>query len=89
MITSTFFLKTLNGLRLFRSNELPQTLSYNTEFYENKNFYLGRLNRGTSQTVRVKNEHVLFLKHSLKKYLLDADVYLIGSRANDTLKGGY
>lgn len=38
--------------------------------------------------MRVKNEHVLFLKHSLKKYLLDADVYLIGYRANDTLKGG-
>jgi predicted nucleotidyltransferase len=38
--------------------------------------------------VRVKNEHVVFLKQSIKKYLLDADLYLIGSRTNDNLKGG-
>ncbi len=38
--------------------------------------------------MRVKNEHVVFLKQSLKKYLPDADVYLIGSRTNDKLKGG-
>ena len=30
----------------------------------------------------------MFLKQSIKKYLPDADVYLIGSRANDKLKGG-
>ena len=38
--------------------------------------------------MRVKNEQVVFLKQSIKKYLLDADLYLIGSRANDKLKGG-
>ena len=38
--------------------------------------------------MRVKNEHVVFLKQSIKKYLLDADLYLIGSRTNDNLKGG-
>jgi len=38
--------------------------------------------------VRVKNEQVLFLKQSIKNYLPDADLYLIGSRANDKLKGG-
>ena len=38
--------------------------------------------------MRVKNEHAVFLKQSLKKYLPDADVYLIGSRANDMQKGG-
>jgi len=38
--------------------------------------------------VRIKNEQVVFLKQSIKKYLPDADVYLIGSRANDKLKGG-
>ena len=38
--------------------------------------------------MRVKNEHVVFLKDSIKKYLLDADLYLIGSRTNDNLKGG-
>jgi predicted nucleotidyltransferase len=38
--------------------------------------------------VRVKNEQVVFLKQSIKKYLQDADLYLIGSRANDKLKGG-
>ena len=38
--------------------------------------------------MRVKNEQVAFLKQSIKKYLPDADLYLIGSRANDKLKGG-
>jgi predicted nucleotidyltransferase len=38
--------------------------------------------------MRVNNEHIVFLKQSIKKYLPDADVYLIGSRANDKLKGG-
>jgi len=38
--------------------------------------------------VRVKTEHIKFLKHSIKKYLPDAAIYLIGSRANDELKGG-
>ena len=38
--------------------------------------------------MRVKNEHVVFFKQSIKKYLSDADVYLIGSRTNDKLKGG-
>ena len=38
--------------------------------------------------MRVKNEHVVFLKQSIKKYLPDADLYLIGSRVNDKLKGG-
>ena len=38
--------------------------------------------------MRVKNEQVVFLKQSIKKYLPDADVYLIGSRTNDNLKGG-
>ena len=38
--------------------------------------------------MRVKNEQVVFLKQSVKKYLPDADQYLIGSRANDKLKGG-
>ena len=31
---------------------------------------------------------IVFLKQSIKKYLADADLYLIGSRANDKLKGG-
>ena len=38
--------------------------------------------------MRVKKEHVVFLKQSLKKYVPDAEVYLIGSRANDMQKGG-
>jgi predicted nucleotidyltransferase len=38
--------------------------------------------------LRVKSEHVVFLKQSIKKYLPDADVYLFGSRANEKLKGG-
>ena len=38
--------------------------------------------------MRVKSEHVIFLKQSIKKYLPDADLYLIGSRENDKLKGG-
>jgi predicted nucleotidyltransferase len=37
--------------------------------------------------VRVKTEHIKFLKRSIKKYLPDAAIYLIGSRANDELKG--
>ena len=38
--------------------------------------------------MRVKDEYVVFLKQSIKKYLPDADLYLIGSRANDKLMGG-
>ena len=38
--------------------------------------------------MRVKNEQTEFLKQSIRKYLPDAAVYLIGSRANDKLKGG-
>ena len=38
--------------------------------------------------MRVKTEHIKFLKRSIKKYLPDAALYLIGSRANDELKGG-
>ena len=38
--------------------------------------------------MRVKNEQAEFLKQSIRKYLPDAVVYLIGSRANDKLKGG-
>ena len=38
--------------------------------------------------VRLKNEHVEFLKQSIKRYLPDAAVYLFGSRADDNLKGG-
>ncbi len=38
--------------------------------------------------MRIKNKHVEFLKWSVKRFLPDAAVYLIGSRANDNLKGG-
>ena len=38
--------------------------------------------------MRVKPEHIKFLKSSIKKYLPDAAIYLIGSRTNDALKGG-
>ena len=38
--------------------------------------------------MRVKTEHIKFLKRSIKKYLPDAAIYLIGSRADDGLKGG-
>ena len=38
--------------------------------------------------MRVKSEHVIFFKQSIKKYLPDADVYLFGSRANEKLRGG-
>jgi predicted nucleotidyltransferase len=38
--------------------------------------------------VRIKSEHAEFIKHSIANYLPDATVYLIGSRANDHLKGG-
>ena len=38
--------------------------------------------------MRIKNEHVLFLKKSIKNFLPDADVYLIGSRTDDLKKGG-
>ena len=38
--------------------------------------------------MRVKNEQAEFLKQSISRYLSDAAVYLIGSRANDKLKGG-
>ncbi len=38
--------------------------------------------------MRVKKEHVAFLKQAIKKYLPDAEVYLIGSRVDDKLKGG-
>jgi predicted nucleotidyltransferase len=36
----------------------------------------------------VKTEHIVFLKRLVKKYLPGAEIYLIGSRANDELKGG-
>jgi len=38
--------------------------------------------------MRVKNEKLQFLKRSIREYLPDAAIYLIGSRANDNLKGG-
>ncbi len=38
--------------------------------------------------MRIKDKHVEFLKRSIKGFLPDAAVYLIGSRANDNLKGG-
>jgi len=38
--------------------------------------------------VRIKNELASFLKQSIKDYLPEADVYLIGSRADDRQKGG-
>ena len=38
--------------------------------------------------MRLKNKEAEFLKRSIKKYLPDAAVYLIGSRANDGMKGG-
>ena len=38
--------------------------------------------------MRVNNAHVEFIKRSIKSYLPDAAVYLIGSRVNDHLKGG-
>ena len=38
--------------------------------------------------MRVKNEQAEFLKQAISRYLPDAAVYLIGSRANDKLKGG-
>ena len=38
--------------------------------------------------MRLKAEHIEFLNHSITKYMPDAAIYLIGSRANDDLKGG-
>ena len=38
--------------------------------------------------MRVKDETIQFLKKSIREYLSDAAIYLIGSRANDNLKGG-
>ena len=38
--------------------------------------------------MRVKTEHLEFLKRSIEKYVPDAAVYLIGSRAKDERKGG-
>jgi predicted nucleotidyltransferase len=38
--------------------------------------------------VRVNIAHVEFIKRSIKRYLPDASVHLIGSRVNDHLKGG-
>ena len=38
--------------------------------------------------MRVKNEKLQFLKRSIEEYLPDAAIYLIGSRVNDSLKGG-
>ncbi len=38
--------------------------------------------------MRIKNEHILFLKQSIKNCLPDAEVYLIGSRTDDQKKGG-
>jgi predicted nucleotidyltransferase len=38
--------------------------------------------------MRVEDEKLQFLKRKIWEYLPDADVYLIGSRVNDSLKGG-
>ena len=38
--------------------------------------------------MRVKNEQAEFLKQSIHDRLPDAAIYLIGSRANDKLRGG-
>jgi predicted nucleotidyltransferase len=38
--------------------------------------------------MRVKDEKLQFLKKTIKEYLPDAAIYLIGSRVNDNLKGG-
>ena len=38
--------------------------------------------------MRLKTEHIKFLKRSIRTYLPDAAIYLIGSRANNELKGG-
>lgn len=38
--------------------------------------------------MRLKRDQTDFLKRTIKKYLPDATIYLIGSRANDRLKGG-
>ena len=38
--------------------------------------------------MRVIKEHARFFKQSIRQYLPDAAVYLIGSRINDKLKGG-
>ena len=38
--------------------------------------------------MRIKKDHVSFLKQSIKNYLPEADVYLIGSRADDRRRGG-
>ena len=38
--------------------------------------------------MRIENEHASFLKQSIRNYLPEADVYLIGSRADDRRKGG-
>ena len=38
--------------------------------------------------MRAKFSHIKFLKGFIKEYLPDAAIYLIGSRANDDLKGG-
>jgi len=38
--------------------------------------------------MRVKTEKLQYLKRSIREYLPDAAIYLIGSRVNDNLKGG-
>lgn len=38
--------------------------------------------------MRIKSEYVSFLKQSIKNYVPEADVYLIGSRTDDKRKGG-
>ena len=38
--------------------------------------------------MRLKRDQAEFFKRSINKYLPDAAIYLIGSRANDELKGG-
>ena len=38
--------------------------------------------------MRVRDEQAEFLKQSINDYLPDADIYLIGSRVNDKLRGG-
>jgi predicted nucleotidyltransferase len=38
--------------------------------------------------LRINKAHAEVIKRSIKSYLPDATVYLIGSRVNDHLKGG-
>jgi predicted nucleotidyltransferase len=38
--------------------------------------------------VRVEDAKLQFLKRKIREYLPDADIYLIGSRVKDNLRGG-